>query len=539
MLRFTLLFHCARLMPFSKDNADHRLQRLDQMRKPLVTRSIVLLVGFCLFLVGLHAWSLWTARRHQLEQTAVNTANMARALASQAESSIKLGDAALVELVERYQHDGLEGAAGERLNARLRQIVAHTPELQEAFVYGVDGDRLATSLPQLIKGNNADREYFIYHKTHTDLGLRVGKPIRSRSSGVLAIPLSRRINRPDGGFGGVAMASLRLQFFGRFYDRFDVGPTGTIILALDDGTLLYRRPFTASMVGTDITNGPIFQLYRRNGPVGTAMLTSNIDHIERLYSYRHLEGFPLLVASAQTKDEILAGWSTTVLKTSLVVMFAVAVLAWGGRRMIVQIRVREALDSELRNARASLELHNISLRALADSDGLTGLGNRRLFEEALEREIGRARRSGLPFALILTDVDFFKKYNDRYGHVAGDGCLRQIALAITSGARRPADLAARYGGEEFALILPDTDLEGAMAVAEIIREAVAELQLEHADSPNGRITLSLGVVAGYPAQEAEQASSAWVEAADTALYDAKAGGRNRAVGRSGTERVAA
>jgi diguanylate cyclase (GGDEF)-like protein len=526
-------------MPFSKDNADHRLQRLDQMRKPLVMRSIVLLVGFCLFLIGLHGWSLWTARQHQIEQTGVNTANMARALASQAESSIKLGDAALTEIVERYQHDGLEEAAAVRLNARLRQIVDHTPELQEAFVYGPDGSRLASSLPKLLPGNNADREYFIYHKTHTDLGLRVGKPIRSRSSGVLAIPLSRRITLPDGSFGGVAMASLRLQFFGRFYDRFEVGRTGTIILALDDGTLLYRRPFKVSMVGTDIGDGPVFQLYRRNGPVGTAMLTSNIDGIERMYSYRHLDGFPLLVASAQSRHEILAGWEITVIKMSCVVIFAVAVLAWGGRRMIIQIRVREALDGELRNARASLELHNISLRALADSDGLTGLGNRRLFEEALEREVGRARRSGLPFALILTDVDFFKKYNDRYGHVAGDGCLRQVALAIASGARRPADLAARYGGEEFALILPDTDLDGAMAVAEIIREAVAELQLEHADSSNGRVTLSLGVVAGYPAQEAEQNSSAWVEAADTALYDAKAGGRNRVVGRHGTERVAA
>ena len=527
------------LMSLNNVHTDRRLQRLDQMRKPLVTRSIALLVGFCLFLVALHGWSLWTARRQQLEQTGVNTANMARALASQAESSIKLGDAALAEIVERYQHDGLEGNAGDRLNARLRQIIDHTPELQEAFVYGADGARLATSLPHLVEGNNADREYFIYHKAHTDLGLRVGKPIRSRSSGVLAIPLTRRINRPDGSFGGVAMASLRLQFFGRFYDRFDVGQTGTIILAIDDGTLLYRRPFKASMVGTNIYGGPVFQLYKQDGPVGTALLTSKIDGIERMYSYRHLDGFPLLVASAQSKDEILDGWWATVIKMSLVVLFAVGVLAWGGRRMILQIRVREALDGELRNARASLELHNVSLRALADSDGLTGLGNRRLFEEALEREVGRARRGGLPFAMILTDVDFFKKYNDRYGHVAGDVCLRQVALAIAAGARRPADLAARYGGEEFALILPDTDLDGAMAVAEMIREAVADLQIEHADSPNGRVTLSLGVVAGYPAQEASQVASAWVEAADTALYEAKATGRDRAVGQAGLVRAAA
>ena len=521
-------------MPHSNDHVDRRLKRLDQMRKPLVTRSIVLLVGFCLFLVGLHGWSLWTARQHQIEQTGVNTANMARALAFQAESSIKLGDAALVEIVERYQHDGLEGEAGVRLNARLYQIVDHTPELQEAFVYGADGERLASSLPKLVKGNNADREYFIYHKTHPGRRLRVGKPIRSRSSGILAIPLSRRINRPDGSFGGVVMASLRLAYFGTFYDSFDVGQTGTIILALDDGTLLYRRPFKESMVGTSIANGPVLQLYKKTGPVGTAMLVAKLDGIERLYSYRHLEGYPLLVASAQSKQEILAGWWIAVVKMSLVVTFAVLVLAWGGRQMVRQIRVREALDRELRNARASLELHNISLRALADSDSLTGLGNRRLFEEALEREVGRARRGRLPFALILLDVDFFKKYNDRYGHVAGDACLRRIAGAIASGARRPADLAARYGGEEFALILPDTDLDGAMAVAELIRAAAAALSIEHQDSPLGRVTLSLGVAAGYPAEEAEKPANFWVEAADALLYAAKAAGRDRALGRCGS-----
>ena len=511
-----------------------RLQRLDQMRQPLVMRSIVLLVAFCLLLVGLHVWSLWAARQHQLEQTAINTANMARALASQAESSIKLGDAALAEIVERYEHDGLEGPAGERMHARLQAIIKHTPELQEAFVYGADGSRLASSLPLLKEGNNSDREYFLYHKTHPGRSLLIGKPIRSRSSGVLAIPLSRRIDRPDGSFGGVAMASLKLDFFGKFYDSFDVGPTGTIILALDDATLLYRRPFHDEMVGNSIANGPVFQLYKKNGPVGSAMLVSKIDGIERMYSYRHLDGFPLLVASARTKDEILAGWWVSVIKMSCVVTFAVLVLAWGGRRMVRQIRVREALDKELRNARAALELHNVSLRALADSDGLTGLGNRRLFEEALEREVGRARRSGAPFALILTDVDFFKKYNDRYGHVAGDACLRNIAAAIASGARRPADLAARYGGEEFAMILPDTDLDGAMAVAELIRAAVAELDIEHADSPFGKVTLSLGVAAGYPSREPENAVQCWVEAADGLLYDAKEAGRDRAVGRLGS-----
>jgi diguanylate cyclase (GGDEF)-like protein len=519
-------------MPNSVDSNQQRLQRLDRMRKPLLLRSIALVAGFCALLVGLHAWSLWASRGHQLEQTAINTANMARALASQAERSIKVGDSILAEMVERTEHDGLEGDAGERLHRRLQTVVATSPELQEVFVYGADGERLATSLPQLKHGNNADREYFIYHQTHPGRGTLVGKPIRSRSSGVLAIPLSRRINRPDGSFGGVAMASLKIDFFGKFYDSFDVGHTGTIILATDDGTLLYRRPYNEVMVGSSIGDGPVFQLYRKSGPVGTAMLVSKIDGIKRLYSYRHLDGFPLIVASAQSESEILAGWWLAVIKMSCVVTFAIIVLAWGGIRMVRQIKVREALEDELRRARTSLQLHKVSLRALAESDGLTGLANRRLFESTLEREVARARRLDAPFALILADVDFFKKYNDRYGHVAGDDCLRKVAHAIAAGARRPTDLAARYGGEEFALILPDTDLEGAMAVAEMIRGAIAELAIPHADSPLGRVTLSLGVAAGHPAREQEHLGAAWVEAADALLYEAKAAGRNRALGRA-------
>ncbi|MFK3738342.1 sensor domain-containing diguanylate cyclase [Massilia sp. TN1-12] len=509
-----------------------RLQRLDRLRQPMVVRLTAWLGGFCLLLLCLHGWSLWASRQHQIEQTGISTANMARALASHAERSIKIGGAVLAEIVERGEHDALDGASGERIHARMQALVAETPELQEVFIYGPDGARLASSLPKLVNGNNADRAYFQYHKTHADRGVHVGKPIYSRSSGVLAIPLSRRIDRPDGSFGGVAMASLKLQFFGKFYDSFDVGPTGTILLMLDDGTLLYRRPFNEPMVGTSVANGPVYQLYKQNGPIGTGMLVSNIDGIERLYSYRHLDGLPLIVATAQAKTEILAGWWVAVIKMSCVVLFAVGVLAWGGKRMIGQIRVREALEDELRRARASLEVHNVSLRVLADSDGLTGLANRRRFEETLAIEHERARRSRKPFSMIMTDVDFFKKYNDRYGHVAGDECLRLVARAIASGPHRPADLAARYGGEEFAVILPDTDLDGARAVGEKIRAAVEALAIPHADSPTGIVTLSLGVYTGHAAIDGSDVPCDWVEAADGMLYQAKSGGRNRLAARA-------
>jgi diguanylate cyclase (GGDEF)-like protein len=511
---------------FSRPPA-HRLQHLDEQRRPLIKRSIYLITGFCLMLIALHAWSLWTAREGELEETSVSTANMARALASQAERSIKIADSILAELVERAEHDADGHVDEERMHWRMDRIVHANPEIQELFVYDAGGMRLATSLPAVLPGSNSDREYFRYHMAHTDLGTHIGKPIRSRSTGVLTIPLSRRINRADGSFGGVAMASLKLEFFGKFYDSFDVGQTGTIVLAIDDGTLLYRRPFNAAMVGTNMTDSAIFQLYRKHGKAGTAMMVAKIDGIERLYSYRHLDGFPLLVATAQSKGEILGDWWTGVLKMSCVVLFAVGMLAWGGRRMIRQLRVREALEVELRSVRAALELHNISLRELADSDALTGLANRRRFEDTLTFEYERARRSGLPFSLILLDVDYFKKFNDRYGHVAGDDCLRRVAGAIATGPRRPTDLAARYGGEEFAVILPDTDREGARAVAENIRLAVETLNMPHDDSLTGCVTVSLGVHTSHPATEADTTCPlACIEAADRMLYQAKKDGRN-------------
>jgi diguanylate cyclase (GGDEF)-like protein len=506
-----------------------RLNHLNKLRRPVIGRSIVFLAGFCALLLAIHGWSLWAARQGQLEESAASTSNMARALAAQAETSFKIADAILAETVERVEHDGTKGAAGDRLHERFLHIAGHSAEVHGLFVYGADGEWEVTALPNAVRANNADRDYFRYHQTHADRRSHVGRPVRSRSTGVMVIPVSRRIDRPDGSFGGVALVTLDLGFFGRFYDRFDIGREGTIVLALDDGTLIYRRPFKESMVGTDISKGPVFGMMRRTGPVGSAMLKSNIDGIVRLYSFHHLEGYPLVVASAQAKDEILGDWWLAVIKMSCVVAFAIALLAWGGARMIRQISIREKLEDELRRAGDTLEQQNQALKTLAESDGLTGLANRRLFDAALAGELARARRSGGQFALILADVDFFKKYNDRYGHVAGDDCLREVAAAIGGGARRPGDLAARYGGEEFAVILPDTDLQGARTVAETIRATVAALAIEHADGPAGKVSLSLGVVAGPPGPEPD---GAWIEAADRLLYEAKAEGRNRVAART-------
>ena len=166
------------------------------------------------------------------------------------------------------------------------------------------------------------------------------------------------------------------------------------------------------------------------------------------------------------------------------------------------------------------------LENLAFLDGLTGIANRRQFDQQLEKEWRRMMRQSAPLSLLMIDIDYFKRFNDRYGHGAGDDCLRLVARTIAAIIKRPGDLAARYGGEEFAVILPDTDEKGAHAVAEIMRLAVESLKLPHESSlVANHITISLGAASDIPHRQGNLQD--FIDAADHALYHAKSSGRNR------------
>ena len=178
-------------------------------------------------------------------------------------------------------------------------------------------------------------------------------------------------------------------------------------------------------------------------------------------------------------------------------------------------------------AEAALSELNHRLASLASTDSLTGLTNRRGYDTAIEREFARVTRNDSPLALLLLDVDRFKAYNDTYGHPAGDECLRQVARCLRSVVRRPTDIVARYGGEEFALLLPDTDADGARRVAEAARAAVRDLKMPHTGSEHGIVTVSIGIALG-PAVGIDSHQDL-ARAADEALYMAKGGGRDRVV----------
>jgi diguanylate cyclase (GGDEF)-like protein len=188
--------------------------------------------------------------------------------------------------------------------------------------------------------------------------------------------------------------------------------------------------------------------------------------------------------------------------------------------------IADRLQSLVEERTAALERLNQELQRLTATDSLTGVANRRRFDEALDHEWRRAARIRAPLACIMIDIDHFKAYNDRYGHLQGDACLRQIAHALVSTVRRAGDIVARYGGEEFSVVLPGTAHQGAVRVAEQLRAGIEALQLPNDASTTGpHVTISVGVATIVPQQGISPQTI--VAGADRALYQAKRAGRNR------------
>lgn len=236
---------------------------------------------------------------------------------------------------------------------------------------------------------------------------------------------------------------------------------------------------------------------------------------------RKQEWTPIIFLTARAKDEdveagIAAGGDDYLTKPISEVVLAAKIRAM---QRIARMR------SSLLGLARQLDAANHELQRLSAADGLTAVANRRHFDNCLMREWRRALRAQRCMALVLCDVDHFKPFNDTYGHVAGDECLRSVARILQLHAKRPGDVVARYGGEEFAVVLPETDSHGASVLAERMRLAIETAGIPHQGSGFGRVTVSIGVAGGVP-KRTERAENL-LETADRALYQAKHAGRNR------------
>jgi diguanylate cyclase (GGDEF)-like protein len=233
-----------------------------------------------------------------------------------------------------------------------------------------------------------------------------------------------------------------------------------------------------------------------------------------------IHGFNLGAVDYITKpfqqEEVLAR-----IHTHLTLRFLQQQLEQQNARLLEEIEARKEAELALREA-------NRTLQQLATLDGLTLLANRRRFDEYLQQSWRQMLRDHKPLSLLFCDIDFFKRYNDDYGHVAGDECLKQVAIALSKAVYRPGDLVARYGGEEFIFILPDTPIIGAIHVAERVQENVASLKLSHHTSEvSEQVTMSIGVSCILP--NCHNSPEQLLSYADHAVYLAKAQGRNQIV----------
>ena len=615
-----------------------------RLRQPVyLAAGLVVVVCFMmLFFSSLREMGL---RRDALKAAEIDVTNLAQSLVQHAEDSFEMADSLVMGLVHRLEAEGTGPVATARLQSDINFRKGAMGRVRALFVYDDKGRWLATSENvDLNAFNNSDREYFKQHRASNDLGLLIGRPIRSRSGGQWIIPASRRFNNPDGSFAGVVLATIDASYFADFYKRFDLGPSGVVTMLEKSGIVLARSIDNEKSVGRDLSNSGLIKDMHGRPTASVYYFQSTFDESWRLSFYKMSDRFPIIILATEARDEVLAPWRREAMFRMALVLVLISLIGGAGFYLVRQLlerqriatvltakeadfrllaeessdmvmriafderilyvspaclrivgwsaeqlrgtpalagvnpedlphvqktveelkagEVEEAkviyrtrhrsggeiwLESALRATRdvATGRISGVvaisrdmterkgledKLATLARQDGLTGLANRRHFDEKLQEEWRRAAGDETPLSLLMVDVDNFKKFNDQYGHQAGDACLKAVAKAISAEARRPADLAARYGGEEFVLLLPNTDEVGCASVAARLRESLVALNMPHAlNPPTKRVTFSAGGATGWPGADSANNHPSLVAAADRALYAAKHAGRDRFV----------
>ncbi|VVE90359.1 sensor domain-containing diguanylate cyclase [Pandoraea bronchicola] len=359
----------------------------------------------------------------------------------------------------------------------------------------------------------SDRDYFIAHRQSANVGLYVSSVYRARSrSGAQSIAITRRMNQPDGSFGGVAIVAIDVEYFRQLLTKLDVGPKGVTAIVRTDGTLVARNP-SGSAVGL-VNVGKSAAFARMLGQdSGFHAAQSISDGVLRLYTFQRVPGTPLIAVVAPAESDVLASWKQLawivgISASSVSLAFCAAV--W-----LLAFALRDQVKAQ------------VLLMELTQTDALTGLKNRRALDEVLENEWGRLQRNDGCLSLLFVDADNFKKYNDSHGHAQGDMALQHLAACINRHTRRHGDLAARYGGEEFIVVLPDTDEAGAAHIAEAIRREVEHGRPTATSATISPFTVSIGCATGRSSRPLSLDELTYL--ADLALYSAKRNGRNTVV----------
>ena len=528
--------------------------------KPILSiraRLIVLALMIIAPLVFERVHGLEAARAQRNDSARSEVMDLAqRGAASQRE--IVYSIRALLEVVARaYARMPLAPADCSKY---LTALIGNVPWIHALSIAGTEGQISCSTDPNAIGLNVSDRAHFRSALNSRDFAL--SEYLINRTRQLPSLIATFPAIKDDGSVNAVVLAAINLQWIGDLVTTaarhdgasvllFDGG--GTLVAASADQGGLIGKPFAARDLARDM-------LSRDEGTVtGTGF-----DGIPRIFAY---------VRVPWTQARLAVGLDQRVVQSDIdreldlaylqLVLFGLFVLlvAWfGGEQLVVRpirslvrtaarfgrgdLHVRATNDSwlaefeplavalddmarKLAGREEELRIANEHLEELASLDGLTGLANRRGFDRQLEQEWKHAFDQHEPVALMMIDIDHFKLYNDRYGHVAGDTCLRSVGETLSLVTLENAVLVARYGGEEFALLLPGLDLPRIASLAEEARRSIEDLFITHAEAPCGYVTISIGVESIVP--RSDQTAADLVKAADRALYAAKRCGRNRVV----------
>lgn len=471
----------------------------------LTALSLSIAIGFSIICGAI----LWQERRSAWEHAGQTASSLVEAISSDIGRNIEQFNLSLQGVIE-----GL----------KLPELNDVSPRIRQAILFGRSADaRYLGSLRVLDKAgdvvihnsgmqakliNYSDRDFFKVHQESPDIGLYISAPYKSPTKNFDVIAFSRRISNADGSFNGVVAGTVRLGYFQDLFKKVSLGPRSALTLFQTDGTVIMRLPLREGDIGRRLTTAHVLQSFQV-AQKGIYPHVALRDGIDRLYAYSQVADLPLLMVVGIPLDEVYASWRSEALIVSLLLIALCCATVLSAVLLRRELRCRMAAEAKL--------------AALATTDGLTGLSNRRHFDEVITREWQRAMRERTSIAILMIDADHFKVYNDTHGHQSGDKFLQGMGASITNQARRATDLGARYGGDEFVLLLPSTGGKNALDIGERIRKSVRDLHLPSEATP---ATVSVGVAVMTPRHGMDYREL--IDAADKALYAAKANGRDRA-----------
>lgn len=456
-------------------------------RKPSLALSFAgFSVFVCLLATALCVIDVMHARRVAVEVARREAENLAQSLAQQASDTFDAADGALRTLAEMVERNGTKPAERKSLQDTLDALIATMPRINNLAIADERGQLVVSKLsaPDGRMPTVADRAYYRYHRARPGSAIFVSGPAISKVDGSWVLFATRRLDRPDGRFAGVAIAPISLTYFDRSFAAVDIGRLGSISMITDDGTLAVRRPRTS--IGAQFRDDDVFGDRFKNFMSGSYIGVSPVDGTRRLFAFVRLPRYPLVLKVGLAEREYLAAWRADALANYLALAAGTALIGTLASGLGGQITRRKVAESAL---------------ARSSTDALTGLANRRRFDGELEREWRRAAVDRSAIGLLLIDVENLAAYNERHGREDGDNLLIAIAGAISASIDPPDELAARYSGLQFAVLLPMTDAADATGVARRIHFAFARQVVQPSGAPDETVALRIRAAGLIPQED--------------------------------------